>query len=115
MNHRSISRSILVAIALAVTYPGGAWAEDHKAEASKQAEAAMLAAQKGDTVAAGQFLGAARTHAEAAQQERANPHLDAGIKNLDLAIEESRKGDAAATEDAAHAALTHLKAAEKSF
>lgn len=89
--------------------------EDHKAAAMKQATAAYESAKSGDARAAAEQAAGAKTHAEAALQERANPHLDAAIKNLNLAIEHGSSGDAVAAEDDAHAAMTHLKAAEKSF
>lgn len=93
-----------------------AWGdEDHKAVAMKQATAAYESAKAGDAKAAAEQAAGAKAHAEAALQERANPHLDAAIKNLNLAIEHGRSGDAVAAKDDAHAAMTHLKAAEKAF
>ncbi|WP_236102272.1 small metal-binding protein SmbP [Methylotetracoccus oryzae] len=90
-------------------------AEDHKAEAMKQAQAALDSGKQGNAAAVAEHAAAAKIHAEAAQQERPNPHLDAAIKNLDAAIAEGRKGNASSAEEAAFGAVTHLKAAEKSF
>ena len=90
-------------------------AEDHKAEAMKHAQAALESGKLGNAAAIGEHAGAAKVHAEAAQQERPNVHLEAAIKSLDSAIEESKKGNAALAEEAAFGAVTHLKAAEKSF
>jgi hypothetical protein len=89
--------------------------EDHKAEASKHAMAAVESARKGDAAAVGEHASAAKAHAEAAEKERANPHLEAAIKSLDEAIEHSRMGHADIAGKSAEAAATHLKAAEKSF
>jgi len=92
-----------------------ALAEDHKAEATKHAIAAAESGKKGDAAAVGEHAAAAKTHAEAAQAEKANPHLDAGIKNLNEAIEHAKMGHADVAGESADAAATHLKAAEKSF
>jgi hypothetical protein len=93
----------------------GAAPENHKAEAVKHAEAAYESGKQGNLAALGEHAVASKQHAEAAQAERANPHLEAGIRNLDSAIAESRSGHADLAEEAAFGALTHLKAAEKSF
>ncbi len=90
-------------------------AEDHKAEATQHALAAAASGKKGDAVACGEHAAAAKTHAEAAQAEKPNPHLSAGIKNLDEAIEHAKMGHADVAGEAAEAAATHLKAAEKAF
>lgn len=90
-------------------------AEDHKAEATKHALAAAESGKRGDAAAVGEHAAAAKTHAEAAQAEKPNAHLDAGIKNLNDAIEHAKMGHADIAGEAADAAATHLKAAEKSF
>jgi hypothetical protein len=89
--------------------------EDHKAEATRHALAAVEAGKKGDAAAVGEHAAMAKTHAEAAEQEKANPHLEAGIKNLNEAIEHARMGHADVAGKAAEAACAHLKAAEKAF
>jgi hypothetical protein len=92
-----------------------AFAEDHKAEATKHAIAAAESGKKGDAAGVGEHAAAAKTHAEAAQAEKANPHVEAGIKNLNEAIEHAKMGHADVAGESADAAATHLKAAEKSF
>lgn len=92
-----------------------AFAEDHKAEATKHALAAAESGKQGDAAAVGEHAAVAKTHAEAAKAEKPNPHLDAGIKNLDEAIEHAKMGHADIAGEAADAAATHLKAAEKAF
>lgn len=92
-----------------------ALAEDHKAEATKHAIAAAESGKKGDAAGVGEHAAVAKTHAEAAQAEKANPHLTAGIKNLNEAIDLAKQGKADDAGEAADAAATHLKAAEKSF
>jgi hypothetical protein len=94
---------------------GVALAEDHKAQATQHAQAAAESGKKGDAAAVGEHAAAALTHAQAAQQEKANPHLDAGVKNLKEAIEHAKMGHADIAGEAADAAATHLKAAEKAF
>lgn len=89
--------------------------ENHKAEATRHALAAAEAGKQGDAKAAGEHAAAAKIHAEAAEKEKANPHLEAGIGDLNHAIEEAGKGRAEHAGEAAQAAATHLKAAEKSF
>lgn len=89
--------------------------ENHKAEATRHALAAAEAGRKGDAAAVGEHAAAAKTHAEAAEKEKANPHLEAGIENLNKAIEHAGMGHADIAGEAADAAATHLKAAEKSF
>lgn len=92
-----------------------AWAEDHKAEATKHAIAAAESGKAGDAKAVGEHAQAALVHAEAAEKEKANPHVEAGIKNLKEAIEHAKMGHADIAGQSADAAATHLKAAEKSF
>lgn len=92
-----------------------ALAEDHKAQATQQALAAAESGKQGDAAACAEQAALAKTHAEAAQAEKANPHLAAGIKNLNEAIGLARQGKAADAGEAADAAATHLEAAEKSF
>lgn len=89
--------------------------ENHKAEATRHALAAAEAGKKGDAAAVGEHASTAKTHAEAAEKEKANPHLEAGIKNLNEAIEHAKMGHADIAGEAADAAATHLKAAEKAF
>jgi hypothetical protein len=90
-------------------------AEDHKAEATKQALAGAAAGKKGDAAAVGEHCAESKAHAEAAEKEKANPHLEAGIENLNKAIEQAKMGHADIAGQAAEAAAAHLKAAEKSF
>ena len=114
MTHKLLSllgASLLTGL-LATT---NAYAEDHKAEATKHAMAAAESGKKGDAAAVGEHAKASKTHAEAAQAEKANPHLEAGIKNLNEAIEHAKMGHADIAGESADAAATHLKAAEKSF
>lgn len=92
-----------------------AFAEDHKAEATQHALAAAESGKKGDAAAVGEQAAVAKAHAEAAKAEKPNPHLDAGIKNLNEAIEHAKMGHADIAGEAADAAATHLKAAEKAF
>ena len=94
---------------------GVAMAEDHKAEATKHAIAAAESGKKGDAAACAEHASAAKTHAEAAEKEKANPHVEAGLKNLNEAIEHAKMGHADKAGESADAAATHLKAAEKSF
>lgn len=89
--------------------------ENHKAEAAKHAQAAVEAGKKGDAAAVGEHCAMAKTHADAAQQEKANPHLGAGIENLNKCIEHAGMGHADIAGGAAEAAVSHLQAAEKSF
>jgi hypothetical protein len=89
--------------------------ENHKAEALKHALAAAESGQKGDAAAAGEHAKAAKVHAEAAEKEKANPHVEAGIKNLNESIEHAKLGHAQMAGESAEAAATHLKAAEKSM
>jgi hypothetical protein len=86
--------------------------ENHKAEALKHAEAAAESGKKGDAAGVGEHATAAKTHAEAAEKEKANPHLEAAIKSLDGAIEHSKMGHADVAGKSAEEAVTHLKAAE---
>ena len=88
------------------------FAEDHKSEATKQALAAAESGKKGDLAACAAQAAAAKTHAEAAQAEKSNPHLSAGIKNLNEAIEQAKQGHSDAAGEAADAAATHLNAAD---
>ena len=90
-------------------------AEDHKAEATRHALAAAESAKKGDAAAVGEHIIAAKAQAEAAEKEKANPHLETAIKYLDRAIEHSKKGQIAIAGESAETAATHLKAAEKAF
>lgn len=92
-----------------------AYAEDHKALATQQAIAAAESGKTGNAAAVGEHAAAAKTHAEAAKAEKPNPHLDAGIKNLNEAIEHAKMGHADLAGESADAAATHLKAAEKAF
>jgi len=71
-----------------------AYAENHKAEATQHALAAEESAKKGDTAACAEHATVAKTHAEAAKAEKANPHLDAGIKNLNETIAHAKAGHA---------------------
>ena len=48
-------------------------------------------------------------HAEAAQKEKANPHLEEGIKGLKDAIEHGKAGHADVATKAASGALMHIK------
>ncbi len=89
--------------------------EDHKAEAVKEALSAVESGKQGQAAAAGEHVRAAKLHAEAAEHEKANPHLGAAIKDLEAAIEHSQKGRAELAGESARQALTHLKAAEKAF
>jgi hypothetical protein len=79
--------------------------ENHKAEATLHAQAAAV----------GEHAAMAKTHAEAAEKEKRNPHLEAGIDNLNNAIEHAKMGHADIAGQAAGAAAGHLKAAEKAF
>jgi hypothetical protein len=90
-------------------------AEDHKAEALTHATAAAESGKKGDAAGVVEHATAAKTHAEAAEKEKANPHVEAGIKNLNEAIEHGKMGHADIAGQAAESAATHLKAAEKSM
>ena len=92
-----------------------AHAENHKALATQEAVACEESAKKGDVTEALRHAEAGKAHAEAAKAERSNPHLDAGIRNLDEAITNARAGKAHDTEESASAAVTHLLAAEKAF
>lgn len=92
-----------------------ALAEDHKALATQQAMAAAESGKQGDAAACADKAALAKTHAEAAQAEKPNPHLSAGIRNLNEAIDLAKQGKADDAGEAADAAATHLKAAEKSF
>lgn len=92
-----------------------AQAEDHKALATQQALAAANSGKQGNAAGVGEHAAAAKTHAETAQAEKANPHLSAGIKNLNEAIDLAKQGKAADAGEAADAAATHLEAAERSF
>lgn len=92
-----------------------AHAENHKALATQEAVACEESAKKGDVKEALRHAEAGKAHAEAAKAERSNPHLDAGIRNLDEAITNARVGEAHDAEESASAAVTHLLAAEKAF
>lgn len=100
----------LVGLALSIQ-PVGA-AEDHKAEAMKHITAAVEAGKKGDAPGVGTHAEAAKPHVEAANKEKANPHLEMSGKSLDSAIEHSKMGHADIAGKAAEEAATHLKAAE---
>mgnify|MGYP006292364403 CR=1 FL=1 len=104
-----------VALGFSLLFSGLAFAENHKTEATQHAIAAEESAKKGDTAACAEHASVAKSHAEAAKAERANPHLDAGIKNLDETIIHAKAGHAPVAAESAHAAVTHLTAAEKSF
>jgi hypothetical protein len=86
-------------------------AEDHKAEALKHAEAAVESGKKGDAAGVGEHATAAKTHAQAAEKEKANAHLEAAIKSLDGAIEHGKMGHADIAGKSAQEAVSHLKAA----
>jgi len=102
-------------LGLSLMFSTLAYAENHKAEATQHAIAAEQSAKKGDTAACAEHATVAKTHAEAAKAEKANPHLDAGIKNLDETIVHAKAGHAKMAEEAANGAVAHLSAAEKSF
>lgn len=107
--------SVLAGLMAGLLSFNSAWAEDHKVEATQHALAAAESGKKGDAAAAGEHAATAKTHAEAAEKEKTNPHLEAGIKNLNDAIEHAKMGHADKAAESANAAATHLKAAEKSF
>ncbi|MGX2041009.1 small metal-binding protein SmbP [Methylocaldum sp. MU1018] len=88
-------------------------AEDHKAEAMKHAQAAVDSGKKGDAKEVAEHAEAAKTHAEAANKEHPNPHLDAAIKSLDGAIEHGKMGHADVAGQAAEEAITHLNAVKQ--
>lgn len=92
--------------------PAFAAKEDHKAEALKHAEAAVESGKKGDAAGVGEHAAVAKTHTEAAEKEKANPHLEAAVKSLDGAIEHSKMGHADIAGKSAEEAVTHLKAAK---
>ncbi|MEY4683807.1 MAG: hypothetical protein RLZ25_266 [Pseudomonadota bacterium] len=102
-------------LGLSLMFSTLAYAENHKAEATQHAIAAEESAKKGDTAQAAEHATTAKTHAEAAKAEKANPHLDAGIKNLDETIVHAKAGHAPMAAESANAAVAHLSAAEKSF
>ena len=102
-------------LGLSLMFSAAVFAENHKAEATQHAIAAEESAKKGDTAATAEHATVAKTHAEAAKAEKANPHLDAGIKNLDETIVHAKAGHAPMAQESANAAVAHLSAAEKSF
>ncbi|OGT21741.1 MAG: hypothetical protein A2V90_01185 [Gammaproteobacteria bacterium RBG_16_57_12] len=83
-------------------------AEDHKAEALKQAVEAVESGKKGDAAGIGEHATAAKTHAEAADKEKTTAHLKEAIKSLNSAIEQSKSGKADVASKAAAEAVTHL-------
>ncbi|HYE34695.1 small metal-binding protein SmbP [Methylocaldum sp.] len=88
-------------------------AEDHKAEAMKHTQAAVDSSKKGDAKGVAEHAEAAKTHAAAANKEKANPHLDAALKSLDGAIEHGKMGHADIAGKAAEEAMTHLNAVKQ--
>ena len=113
---RKLSAALGVSLVAALLNLNAAQAEEnHKAEATKHALAAAEAGKSGNAAAVGEHAAMAKTHAEAAEKEKANPHVEAGITNLNEAIEHARMGHADIAGQSAQAAATHLKAAEKSF
>jgi hypothetical protein len=86
--------------------------ENHVEEAMKHAKAAAAdSGQKADAGTVAKHAQMAKTHVEAAQQEKPNnPHLKAALKSLDNAIVQGNKGDAEKARKAAHEAVTHLNA-----
>ena len=113
--HVRFGRHALAALMTALMLSSPAFAEDHKAEATKHAIAAAESGKKGDLKAFQEHATAAKTHAEAAEKEKANPHVEAGIKNLNESLEHAKMGHSEMAGESADAAATHLKAAEKSF
>ena len=102
-------------LGLSLIFSTLAYAENHRAEATQHAIAAEDSAKKGDTAACADHATVAKTHAEAAKAEKANPHLDAGIKSLDETIVHAKAGHAPMAQESANAAVAHLSAAEKAF
>lgn len=111
--HLKILSALGVTMLLSHSLP--AMAENHKALATQEAVACEESAKKGDVSEALRHAESGKVHALAAKAERTNPHLDAGIRNLDEAIVNAKAGKAHDTEESASAAVTHLMAAEKAF
>jgi hypothetical protein len=81
----------------------------HAAQALEHANASVASGE--DAAAVTAHAEEALKHAEAGQQEKANPHLEEGITHLKAAIEHGKAGHADVAVGHAKEAVTHLKAA----
>jgi small metal-binding protein len=83
---------------------------DHLTEAVKQTQAAIDAGNSGQTNLVVEHAEQALTHAQAAEQERPSPKLEAAIKSLKQAVKEGKSGKVEVAMKAARTALQQLQA-----
>jgi hypothetical protein len=90
---------------------GATAAENHELQAFIHAKAAVEHGEMGHANLVAEHARAALTHAEAAEQEQKNAHMEEGIVHLKAAIEHGDLGHAEVATEHAKAAFEHIKLA----
>ncbi len=85
--------------------------ENHEAEAVTHTQAAIEHGDMGHATILEQHAEMALKHAELAEKQKPDPHLEQGITHLKAAIDEAKKDHASAATNHAKQALEHLRMA----